>query len=97
MTALVRPTEVEHLGGRVLKVTFDDGLVRELDFAETLTGILATIDSDSIFPLAAIDPAARTVTWPNGIDLDPDVLHGDNTPASAPAPTLIRQYQLANT
>ncbi len=97
MAAPARPTEVEYLGGRVLKITFDDGLVRELDFAGVLDGILATIDNDTAFAEATIEQAARTVSWPNGIDLDPDVLHGDYPAATTPAPNLLRQYQLANT
>ncbi len=97
MATLARPTEVEHLGNRVLKITFTDGVVRELDFADTLHGHLAAIDNDTTFPQATIDPAARAVSWPNGIDLDPDVLHGDHPPASGTAPTLIRQYQLTTT
>jgi hypothetical protein len=29
------------------------------------------------FASVAVDPVAGTVAWPNGIDLDPDTLHGD--------------------
>lgn len=97
MTTLARPTDVEHLSGRVLKITFNDGVVRELDFSGALGGILSTIDNDSTFDKARIDPNARTVSWPNGIELDPDVLHGDHPPASIPSARLIRQYQLTGT
>ena len=76
MEALSRVTAVDHVGARTLRVTFSDGLVRELDFAGTLTGVLAALDDDAVFPMAAVDPVARTVCWPVGIDLDPDVLHG---------------------
>src|SRR5690606_269303 len=36
-----RVTDVEHLGGRVLRVVFADGLVRELDFEGALPGVLS--------------------------------------------------------
>jgi hypothetical protein len=29
-----------------------------------------------------VDSDARTVTWPNGLDLAPEVLHGDHEPAN---------------
>jgi hypothetical protein len=31
-----------------------------------------------------VDDELRTIVWPNGFDLDPDVLHGDFEPASPP-------------
>jgi hypothetical protein len=97
MAALARVTDVEHLGGRALRVTFSDGLVRELDFASKLPGVLATIDDDVVFAGASLDTVAGTVCWPNGIDLDPDVLHGDHAPASAVRPRLLREYRLQQT
>jgi Protein of unknown function (DUF2442) len=97
MTALIRVTDVEHLGARALRVTFSDGLVREVDFAGRLPGVLATIDNDAIFAEAMVDTVAGTVCWPNGIDLDPDVLHGDQPSASAVQPRLRREYRLQQT
>jgi Protein of unknown function (DUF2442) len=92
-----RVVDVEHLGGRLRRVTFSDGLVRELDFAGTLDGLLASIDSDEAFGRASVDPTARTVCWPDGIDLDPDVLHGDYEPASGLPARLAREYRLQQT
>jgi Protein of unknown function (DUF2442) len=97
MTALARVTSVEHLGGRMLRTTFSDGLVRELDFVGALPGVLATIDDDAIFGAVTIDAVAGTVCWPNGIDLDPDVLHGDYASASDIGPRVVREYRLQTT
>jgi hypothetical protein len=36
------------------------------------------------FRLVRVDPELHTITWPNGFDLDPDVLHGDHEPVPAP-------------
>lgn len=88
-----RVTSVEHLGGRVLRLAFSDGLVRELDFTGTLTGVLATIDDDAVFGSVQVDPVALTICWPGGIDLDPDVLHGDHMPASGANARLIREFR----
>jgi hypothetical protein len=38
----------------------------------------------SLFRLLRVDPELRTIVWPNGFDLDPDVLHGDYDAAAAP-------------
>ena len=85
---------VEVLGPRVLRVTFTDGLVRELDFAGALPGVLATIDDDATFAAVSIDPLAGTLCWPEGIDLDPDVLHGTETAAGGRQPRVAREFRL---
>ena len=97
MSGLARVTSVECLGRREIRVMFSDGLVRELDFAGTLTGLLATIDDDATFAEVSVDSVAGTVCWSNGIDFDPDVLHGDHTSASAIQPRLIREYRMQQT
>jgi len=89
-----RVAEVEHIRARVLRVAFTDGLVRELDFDGALPGVLASLDDDTTFALATVDSVAGTVSWPNGIDLDPDVLHGDRPTASGLEPRLLREYRL---
>jgi hypothetical protein len=97
MTALARVTAVEHLGARLLRVTFSDGLVRELDFADALPGVLATIDDDAAFAEVTVDSLAGTICCPNGTDLDPDVLHGDHPSASVVQPHIVREYRLQQT
>lgn len=93
-----RVVAVEHLGGRQLRVTFDDGLVRELDFDELLRGgVFTELEDPAQFSQAGVDPVAGTVCWPNGIDLDPDVLHGDHPPASGGTPRVLREYRLRPT
>jgi len=93
-----RVTDAEYLGGLRLRVTFSDGLVRELDFAGRLTvGVLAPLNDPAVFSTVAVDPVAGIVTWSNGIDLDPDVLHGDDAPVSGDAPLVLAEYQLRAT
>ena len=97
MAEFARVNAVEYVRARTLRVTFTDGLVRELDFAGKLPGVLALIDNDVTFPEAAVDSVAGTVSWPNGIDLDPDVLHGEPAASSAVQPRIEREYWLQQT
>ncbi|MGY9075377.1 MAG: DUF2442 domain-containing protein [Acidimicrobiales bacterium] len=94
MSRPARVTSVEHLGARLLRLVFTDGLVRELDFDGALPGILAQVDTDEMFPTAHVDPVAGTLTWATGADFDPDVLHGEEAAASALQPKLVSEYRL---
>lgn len=74
---------VEVLRPHVMRLVFDDGLVRDLEF---LAGghdqtLFEPLDDAAYFAQVAVDPVSRTVVWPNGLDLDPAVLHGDFEPA----------------
>ncbi len=97
MAALVRVQDVAVVEGRVLRVVFSDGLVRELNFAGVLTGVLAALDHDEVFGAASVDEVSGTVCFPGGIDFDPDVLHGDAAAASPLQPSLVREYRLEHT
>ncbi len=94
MAHLPRIVNVQHLGARVLRVRFDDGLSRDLDFAGTLDGVLANIDNDESFGRVSVDEVSGTISWPGGLDLDPDVLHGDHPSASGGAPTVLKEHWL---
>lgn len=98
MTDLARVVSVECLGGHALRLTFSDGLVRELDFDDVLVGgILEPLRDPAMFSQVAVDEVAGTIGWPNGVDFDPDVLHGDRDPANGIPPTTIREYHLRAT
>ena len=80
---MLRVTSVESLDGYRLRVTFNDGVVTEADFSDDLRGPLGEALRDpAYFRRARVDEEARTVVWPNGLDPDPYVLHGDHPPAS---------------
>lgn len=65
-----------------LAVTFDDGVCREVDLSTDLSGPMAEpLRDPDYFAQAAVGHG--TVVWPNGLDLDPLVLHGDFAPADA--------------
>ena len=94
MAKLARVAAVDHLGARILRVEFTDAVVREIDFAGALPGILATIDEDDVFSTVSVDQTAGTASWPNGVDLDPDVLRGIETAAAPGQGRLLREYRL---
>jgi len=65
-----------------LHLTFDDDVARDIDLADELWGLaFEPLRDPAFFAQASIDHG--TVAWPNGVDLDPLVLHGDFEPASA--------------
>ena len=100
MARPARVLEVEPLGEHQLRLTFTDGLVRELDFSgavEDWGGVLEPLCDPAFFGQVAVDPVAGTIAWPNGVDFDPDVLHGDHEPASGRPATVLKQYRLRPT
>jgi hypothetical protein len=98
MSRPARVVEVEHLGDFRLRLTFSDGLVRELDFDGVLEGgIFEPLRDRAVFAQVSVDTVAGTIAWPNGVDLDPDVLHGDHAPASGHSPVVLNEYHLRPT
>jgi len=100
MSQLARIVDVEHLGQHRLRLTFTDGLVRELDFSDAVgdwSGVLEPLCHPAFFGQVTVDPVAGTIAWPNGVDFDPDVLHGDHEPASGRPATVLKQYHLRPT
>jgi hypothetical protein len=90
--------KVEHLGAHRLRLTFSDGLVREVDLDPILHGgVFEALREEGTFAQVAVDPVAGTIYWPNGVDLDPDVLHGDLPTATGSSPTVIDEHQLRST
>lgn len=85
-STLPRVTSVNPLDGYRLRLTFTDGLVREVDLSHDLWGPMAEpLKDPAYFRQVRVDPELGTVVWPNGFDLDPDVLHGDHEPVARPA------------
>lgn len=86
---ILQVTAVEPLEGHNLRLTFNDGLVRDVDLSFLLHGSLGEPLRDlAYFRQVRIDEEARTIVWPNGLDPDPEVLHGDRDPAE-PAATQV--------
>ena len=83
---MVAVTNVEPLDGYRLRLWFDDGTERAVDLTDDLWGPMAEpLRDPEVFRRVRVDPELRTIVWPNGFDMDPDVLHGDHEPARPPA------------
>jgi hypothetical protein len=64
-----------------LVLTFDDGSFGEVDVSELIdfTGVFAPLRDPGEFEKVRVDPDSGTICWPNGADLDPQVLHSRAT------------------
>lgn len=72
--AVIRP--------HVMRLLFDDGVVRDIQYVprEGSGSLLEPLADPAYFARVRVDREARTVVWPNGLDLAPEVLHGDYEP-----------------
>ena len=78
-----RVTSVTVMPPYGLRLVFDDGVERTVDLAGDLWGPkFEPLKDPGYFAKAAVDHG--TVMWPNGLDLDTLVLHGDLDPAQRP-------------
>jgi hypothetical protein len=85
MTEIIHVTDVQPLEGHRIRVTFNDGAIKEIDLSALLAagGVFAPIyERRERFEQVAVNPESRTVEWPGEVDLDPEVLYGRYEPAS---------------
>jgi hypothetical protein len=96
MKTCARICDVKYLGQRNVLVSFDDGLQRELVFHSNWVGFLEPLNSDDFLALVEIDPVAKTLSWPNGIDLDAEILHGDFAPTTGEYFSVVREENISS-
>ena len=79
---LIRVRRVEIVEALTVRIEFEDSTVRQLDLAPLMRGpIFDELAQDSdLFKRIAVEHG--TITWPNGADIDPDVLYYGLAPAS---------------
>jgi hypothetical protein len=89
---LIDIIEATPVGGHRLQLRFEDGVEGVVDLEATLKfqGVFAPLKDPSYFSQVRVDPESGTVVWPNGADLDPDVLYSQVTgiPISVDTATL---------
>ena len=67
---------VEVVSDYTLRIQFDDGMERTVNFRPVLAGeIFGPLRDLELFRRVEIDPEAHTLVWPNGADFDPATLH----------------------
>ena len=88
MRSMVRVKQVTPLEGFVVRLSFTDGSQREIDLEPFLHGPIfepMRTDRDD-FLKVTVDSRAGTIVWPNGADIDPDVLYLGLQPAWRESP-----------
>jgi len=73
---LCKVTSFAIAGPYRLRVWFDDGVIREIDFRPILQGELyGPLRDLRLFERVGLDAEVHTLVWPNGADFDPATLH----------------------
>ena len=73
---ICRVQSVEVVAPFTLRLRFDDGVERRIDFSPILAGELyGPLRDLALFNRVRLDPEVHTVVWPNGADFDPATLH----------------------
>jgi hypothetical protein len=71
-----RVTDFEQIGTYTLRVEFEDGLRRVIDFEPVLHGgLFEALHDPALFSRVQLDSEVWTLVWPNGADFDPATLH----------------------
>ena len=80
---MTRIASIQPLEGYAVELGLTDGTRKVVDLRPYLRGpIFEPILRDaSLFRAVAVDATLGTIVWPNGADIDPDVLVSGLTPA----------------
>ena len=63
-----------------LRLCFEDNVEGIVDLASlTFRGVFAPLQDPAYFRQVRVDKELGTIVWPNGADLDPDVLYSQIT------------------
>ena len=78
---LARVKTAEVVRGFLVRLTFSDGVIREVDLEQYLRGpVFEELHIEERFRELQVDQELGTIVWPNGADIDPDVLYGREIP-----------------
>jgi hypothetical protein len=73
---IYRVVSFDVVGRYTLRVTFDDGSSRVIDFSPVLFGeMFGPLRDPALFNQVRLDPEVHTLVWPTGADFDPATLH----------------------
>ena len=77
-------------GPMQVSLEFADGSAGSVDLTSWIggrAGVFAPLQDPAFFAQVSVDAEAGTIVWPNGVDLDPDMLyeaaHGTSVRVSA--------------
>jgi len=74
-----------------LHLEFEDGAKGEVDIRKLIKfkGVFEPLKEEAFFAKVDVNPEWGTIFWPNGADLDPDVLYSMVTGEEIPIPESI--------
>lgn len=78
--------KVKPLKDFYLHLEFEDGAQGEVDIRKLakLSGVFEPLKDEEFFAKVKVNPEWGTIFWPNGADLDPDVLYSQVTGEEIP-------------
>lgn len=83
---LLSVQRVEHLTAYRLRLTFSDGLIKDVDFShhwDALFGpVFQPLRDPHFFVQVSLPPESETIEWPNGADLAAEYLYAIGTPVA---------------
>ncbi len=79
-------TKVEYWSGYKLRLTFEDGIVCEVDLESYLDGeIFGPLQDVEYFKTVRLNPDIDTIVWDNGADYAPEFLYEIGVPVARQA------------
>ena len=74
-TMFLHVEKVKHLGDFKLQLTFNDGVVMDVDLEDELYGpIFEPLKDVNLFQQVTVNSETNTIEWPNGADFAPEFL-----------------------
>ena len=81
--------DVTYLGDYKLRLTFNDGVIKDVDLADELEGeVFEPLRDVRLFRQVKVNPDIGTVEWPSGADLAPEFLYEVGKEISRPMPAI---------
>ncbi len=79
---LIRVRSVSIIDNQVVRIEFEDGITKVVDLLPLMNGPIfdELLNDTELFNQLIVGHG--TLAWPNGADIDPDVLYYDLVPAS---------------
>ncbi len=83
-------TRVAHLEDYKLRLTFDDGVTKDVDLRDELYGeIFEPLKDIELFQQVAVNSDTNTIEWPNGADFAPEFLYEIGKELAMAAPVTV--------
>ena len=72
----IHVTQVVYLKDYKLRLTFDDGVAKDVDLSDELYGeIFEPLKDIELFEHVTVNADTNTIEWPNGADFAPEFLY----------------------